>query len=380
MARTVYINQFSKFLPGELITNDEMEDYLGYIGGEFRSRSKSIILRNNKIKGRYYAMTKDGQDTHTNAQLAAEAVRNLAHDQFRLDQMDLLTCGTTTPDQLLPSHASMVHGELGIKPVETISFAGSCCTAVNGLKYAWMAVGAGLSENAVTVGSEKLSHWLRAQNFQEESEKLKQLEERPILAFEKDFLRWMLSDGAAAAQLSSTPNANGISLRIDHIDIISFANEIETCMYAGAEKDEDGSLKGWLSFNQSEWLDRSIFSLKQDTRILDEYIIRYGTRTIVDAFKKHQIDSAQIDWFLPHISSEFFRPKLADEMTKQGVHIPQEKWFLNLVSVGNIGSASILLALEELFHSGQLKKGQKLALIIPESARFNYANILLTVC
>ena len=372
MARTVYINQFSKFLPGELVTNDEMEDYLGYIGGEFRSRSKSIILRNNKIKSRYYAMTRDGQSTHSNAQLAAEAVRNLVNDQFSLDQIDLLTCGTTTPDQLLPSHASMVHGELGVKPIETISFAGSCCTAVNGLKYAWMAVSAGLSEHAVTVGSEKLSHWLRAQNFQEESEKLKQLEARPILAFEKDFLRWMLSDGAAAAQLSSQPNTDRISLRIDHIDIISFANEIETCMYAGAEKDEDGSLKGWLSFNQSEWLDRSIFSLKQDTRILDEHIIQYGTRTIAETFKKHQINSDDIDWFLPHISSEYFRPKLADEMTKQGIHIPQEKWFLNLVSVGNIGSASILLALEELFNSGNLKKGQKLALIIPESARFKF--------
>ena len=38
------------------------------------------------------------------------------------------------------------------------------------------------------------------------------------------------------------------------------------------------------------------------------------------------------------------------------------------------------LALEELFHSGKLSKGQKIAMIIPESARFTYANVLLTVC
>ncbi len=48
--------------------------------------------------------------------------------------------------------------------------------------------------------------------------------------------------------------------------------------------------------------------------------------------------------------------------------------------VGNVGSASIFLALEELMYSGKLRKGQKIALIIPESARFTYANILLTVC
>ncbi len=57
-----------------------------------------------------------------------------------------------------------------------------------------------------------------------------------------------------------------------------------------------------------------------------------------------------------------------------------EKWFLNLTKVGNVGSASIFLALEELLYSGKLEKGNKIALIIPESARFSYANVLLTVC
>lgn len=380
MTRTVYINNFSKFLPGDPISNDDMETYLGFIGGEMRSRSKSIILRNNKIKTRYYAVTKEGKSTHTNFQLAAEAVKNLAGDQFQMEMIDLLTCGTTTPDQLLPSHASMVHGELGVKPLEAISFAGSCCSSMNALKYAWMAVGSGLSEYAVTVGSEKLSHWMQAQNFQEEAEKLMRLDQQPIVAFEKDFLRWMLSDGAAAALLTSQPNTAGISLRIEYIDIVSFANEVETCMYAGGEKAPDGSLRGWLSYDQNAWLEESLFSLKQDTRILDQYIIQLGTRTISETFKKYKIRAEDIDWFLPHISSEYFRPKLDLEMQSVDIHIPQEKWFLNLSQVGNIGSASILVALEELFHSGQLQKGQKLALIIPESARFSYANVLLTVC
>ena len=35
--------------------------------------------------------------------------------------------------------------------------------------------------------------------------------------------------------------------------------------------------------------------------------------------------------------------------------------------------------LEELFHSGKLKKGDQLLMMIPESARFNYGYVLLTV-
>jgi 3-oxoacyl-[acyl-carrier-protein] synthase-3 len=36
--------------------------------------------------------------------------------------------------------------------------------------------------------------------------------------------------------------------------------------------------------------------------------------------------------------------------------------------------------LGELLKSGKLVKGQKIALTVPESARFSYANALLTVC
>ena len=377
MTNPVYINSIARFLPGNPVSNDEMEQYLGFIGGDMRTKSKAIILRNNKITTRYYAITREGVSTHTNYQLAAEAVRSL---KFPLQEVDLLTCGTTTPDQLLPSHAAMVHGELNTKPVEIASFSGSCCSGVHALKFAWMSIQTGQAKTAVTTGSEKLSTWMQARNFKEEAEQLKQLEQTPILSFEKDFLRWMLSDGAAAALLQGTPNQQGISLRIEYIDSVSFANEIETCMYAGAEKSEDGSLKGWLSFEQSEWLSKSVFSLKQDTRLLDKHIIRLGTKTIADTFAKHGINHHEIDWFLPHISSEFFRNKLAVQMEEHGIGIPQEKWFLNLTRVGNVGSASILLALEELFNSGQLKKGQKIAMIIPESARFSYANVLLTVC
>jgi 3-oxoacyl-[acyl-carrier-protein] synthase-3 len=380
MNRPVYITRLARFLPGDPVGNDEMEQYLGFVGGNFRSKSKPIILRNNKITTRYYALDKNGQTTYSNAQMTAEAVRGLFSNDFPVSKMELLACGTTTADQFLPSHASMVHGELKSPPVEAIGFSGSCCSGVNAMKYAWISVMSGLFRCAVTTGSERMSHWMRANNFREEAEKLKKLEENPILGFEKDFLRWMLSDGAAAALLTDQPNSGSLSLRIEYIDIVSFANQVETCMYAGAEKNSDGSLRGWADFDQEEWLRKSVFSLKQDTRLLDEHIIQLGTATIADSFHKHKVTPGDIDWFLPHISSEYFRSKLDNQMRLHGIEIPQEKWFLNLTRVGNVGAASILLALEELLHSGKLQKGQQIAFIVPESARFTYANALLTVC
>ncbi|HEX8517646.1 MAG TPA: beta-ketoacyl-ACP synthase III [Bacteroidia bacterium] len=378
MNKAVYINRIAKFLPGNPVSNDDMEEYLGYVDGR-KSRSKSIVLRNNKITKRYYSRDKEGNSTHSNAELTAEAVKALCTDGFKLEDIELLTSGTTSPDQILPAHGVMVHGLLKARPIEAITFSGSCCSGMNALKYAYMSVLTGNTNNAVTTGSEKLSTWLSAQSYESEAQKLKELENDPMLAFEKDFLRWMLSDGAAAALLSNEPNKEGLSLKIEWIEICSFANEVDACMYVGSDKDENGNLRGWSEFTPAEWLEKSIFAMKQDPRMLDKYIAQLGTKKYVELFKKHNVNPQSIDWFLPHISSEFFRKKVDDEMVKYGVQLPQEKWFVNLSTVGNIGSASIFIALEELMNSGKLKKGQKIALTVPESARFSYANALLTV-
>lgn len=376
----VYINDISVYLPGNPVSNSEMEEYLGFVDGTISSKSKPVILRNNKITNRHYALDKQGNSTHSNAELTYEAIKGLANEHFKLSDIELLTCGTTTPDQFLPSHASMVHGKLKQHEIEAISFSGSCCSGMNALKYAYMSVLTGNSNNAVTTGSERFSQWMLANNFKEEIAKIKEIEENPILAFEKDFLRWMLSDGSAAVLTSNKPNEKGISLKIEWIEICSFANEVETCMYMGGEKATDGDIKGWATFKQKDWLEKSLFSIRQDVKLLDVYIAQLGTKKYVELFKKHNVDPKSIDWFLPHISSEYFRSKVDDEMKKYGVELPQEKWFVNLSQVGNIGSASIFIALGELFKSGKLQKGQKIALTVPESARFSYANALLTVC
>src|SRR3954470_19468493 len=108
----VYINKTSKFLPNEPVANNDMEEYLGYINGK-PSKSKSIVLRNNAITNRYYALAKGGRSTHTNAQMTALAVRELFdNDAEKLKEIQLLACGPSSPDQMMPSHGVMAHGWL----------------------------------------------------------------------------------------------------------------------------------------------------------------------------------------------------------------------------------------------------------------------------
>lgn len=376
----VYLTKAAKFLPNDPVSNDDMEQYLGMVDGK-PSKARRIVLRRNGIKQRYYALDKDGNTTHTNVQMAANAVRGLLDDHLSLDDIDLLSCGTATPEQILPSHGVMVHGELGgTKNIEVVSLAGSCCSGVDALKYAMMSVQLGLSKNAVVTASERVSAWMRASYFQKESEKLALLESQPMLSFDKEFLRWMLSDGAFALLLQGQPSDHAISLRIDWLEITSFANTNETCMYAGADKLPDGKLKGWADYPSEEWLSDSLFAIKQDTRLLAEHVVPLGVTYLLQLAEKHQFTPDDVDWFLPHLSSMFFKDKILEESKNRGFFIPEEKWFLNLPNVGNIGSASAFAMIEELLNSGNLKKGQKVLMMIPESARFSYCYCMMTVC
>jgi 3-oxoacyl-[acyl-carrier-protein] synthase-3 len=376
--RPVYITRLSKYLPNEPVGNDEIEQVLGMVN-EKPSKARAIVLRNNGIKTRYYAF-RNGKSTHSNTELAVNAIRGLFDDKVPMDEMQLLAAGTTTPDQLLPSHATMVHGALGVNHnVELMSATGACCIGMQAMKYAYMSIATGLTDTAVGAASEKASTWMHASRFQGEADNLSQLQENPIISFEKDFLRWMLSDAAGAALLQSEPNKDGLSLKIEWLEITSFAHEFETCMYAGAIKNEDGSLTGYNDLSVNDWANQSVFAFKQDTRLLGENIVPKGGQYLKQLMDKHNLTVDQVDYYLPHMSSEFFKKQILEHHKNIGLDIPEEKWFYNLTRVGNVGSASPYLMLEELMSSGKLKKGDRILVMVPESARFLYAYLYLTV-
>lgn len=374
----VYITKAAKYLPNEAVSNDEMEDYLGLIN-DTASKARRIILRNNKITSRYYAVDKTGKSTHNNAELTHNAIVQLFDENFTPQDLEVLSCGTSTPDVFLPSHAAMVHGLLKNKSVELNSSTGVCCAGMNSLKFGFLSIRSGNSKNAICTGSEKVSTWLNAQMYNHEAANLKSLEEQPIIAFKKDFLRWMLSDGAGAFLLENKPKGP-ISLKIEWMEAFSYAFELETCMYAGGDKLENGEIKSWSDYAPEHWLHESVFAIKQDVKLLDEFILAKGAESMSDAMSKNNIKPEHIDYFIPHVSSNFFVEGLKKGLTEKGIGMADEKWFMNLSRVGNVGSASIYLALEELMNSGNLKKGDRILLSVPESGRFSFAYAYLTVC
>lgn len=377
MEQKVFITKTASFFPNMPVSNDEMEDYLGLIGGK-KSRVRSIILRQNGIKRRYYALDKKQHITHTNAEMAALSIKKMLPEDKQRDAVQVLACGTSTPDLMLPSQASMVHGATFNHPMEIYSLAGVCMTSIAALKTAYMSIMSGNSINAVCSTSELVSPVLLSKFFNEEYSFLKEIEENPIIAFNKDFLRFMLSDGAACCYLQKEMSGE-MSLEINWIETISFANQYPACMYMWGDYNESGLLRSWKEFDGKEMGEKSVWCIKQDVKLLNEVVIPLFVDAIEIAFKKHNVSPDNIDYVIPHISSMYFYNVLAKEIENRGIDMKTDKWFTNLTTVGNIGSVSIFAGLDELVHSGRLVDDNKILLLVPESGRFTYGVVLLTV-
>jgi len=376
MSESVYITSLGKFLPGPPISNDEMEDHLGMIGAK-PSRLRARILKQNGILSRHYAIDREGRVNYWNSDLAARAALDaIRRSELTPAEIEMLVAATSQSDLLAPGFASLAHGQLRLPPCEIASLSGVCASGVMALKYAAQSIRCGERRNALVCASEFTSRFFRRGLFEETRE----FKEEGRVPFDAEFLRWMLSDGAGAATLESRPNARGLSLRIDWIDLVSYADRLDVCMYAGANKDGERRLgRSWHDYPSfTAAAEDGAILLKQDIHILDN-IVKLGVARYFELIEQGRFRPDEIDRLVCHYSSHIFRGKIIELLERGGGMIPEERWFTNLYTKGNTGAASLFIMLEELFNEGHLKPGQKILCMVPESGRFVVSFMLLTV-
>ena len=367
----VYITGIGAFLPNKPIDNNQMEDYLGLINGK-KSGVKERILKQNGIKSRYYALDKNQESTHSNAELAANAIE-IALDKSGANatEIELLSTGTTQGDLPVPGFASMVHALTDFKKCELASFQSVCASGMMALKTAFSQIKFKEKQEAVAVGSEFASRLFKGSRFDGQKQQ--------SVPFDTEFLRWMLSDGAGAMVLSNKKNTKGLSLRIDWMELKSHANEFPVCMFTGKNDNKNEKEPTWLDYPDYESASKAgAINLKQDIRLLDK-VIQVGVAHYFELIDKGMVNPDKTDWLCCHYSSEYFKKPIKDLMTKGGALISDEKWFSNLTTKGNTGAASIYIMLEELLYSGKLKAGETILCMVPESGRFITSFMQLTV-
>ncbi len=352
-----------------------MADYIGHLSPQ-AERMGRLVLRQNRIATRHYAMKPDGSTDWTIARMLAEASRNaLADAEIDPKAIGYLATSTTQNDLMVPGLASQLHGELGLPPIETASMQSVCASSMMALKSAWLQIRAGEHRAALVGGGEFASRYFRPGFYHGTDSML----EDGSLPSDAGFLRWTLSDGAAAVLIEDRPASRGLSLRIDWVSLRSFADRFEPCMTAGAVRGDDRALTPWSHHTDIGAAARAgAFQLRQDVdalyRMLPVWLGEF--MRLVD---EGRIEPDAVDWFAIHYSAHSLREEMVRLATKAGCMIPEERWFSNLATKGNVGAASIFMILDDLLRSGNLAEGQQVLCAVPESGQCVMAYAGMTV-
>lgn len=373
--KEVFITGLGAFLPGAPVDNDVMEDYLGLVFGK-PSRYRAAALRQNRIRQRHYALDKAGTPLHSSAGMAAQAIQTAVEaSEATPRDIGFLASAATLGDGLVPGLASHIHAALGLEQsVEIANFTSVCASALMALKSAQLQLRGGEHACAVVSGSEFASRYFRPGHYE------------PVAAFraagavppEADFLRFTLSDGAGAALLQTRPNDRQLSLKIHWIDLRSFAHRFAPCMTGGMVRQAEGWC-GWGDYGDPQAaVAAGALVLRQDFALL-ERMLPVWVAHYLELIEQGRIVPDKIDHVCSHYSSHALWDAMTALLRRAGAMIDESKWFTNLYTKGNTGTAAIFIMLEELYRSGKLRRGQNILCHVPESGRCLNGFMLLEV-
>ena len=368
----VFIAGTGFHLPGEPVDNEGMDAYIAPIN-RISGRIKQRILAENGIRTRHYAIDPGGRTRESNAQMAAAAVRAALVDAKReLSQVDLLACGTSGGDSIMPGFANMVQGELGAPPMHTHTSIGVCASSLGALAFAAGQVQQRDARWALAVGSDLPSRMFKSTRFAPRGYDAD---------FNAHFLRWMLSDGAGALLLAHREQL-GVDgddtprLRLKWVHQKSFSGDHPACMQLGLNLE---GTRSYLDYDSSSAAEADgALALRQDIRLLPN-LFDIAIHEYAGLVQHGMVDPQRVDHFLCHYSSERFRPVVDELMHKAGLAIAQERWWTNLATRGNTGAASLFVMLSEFLRTHELEEGAQIFCFVPESGRFTVAYALFEV-
>lgn len=362
----VYVANTASFMPGEPVDNDGMDRFIGSIN-KMSGRIKNRILAENGIRSRHYALDEQGRSLHSVTSMGAAVANVLTANR---EAPGFLAAATTGGDCAAPGLANLIQGELHLPPMETLSVSGICAASMGALNAAAQAVQCGSVDSAIALASEFPSRLFKASRFQNRE---------ADIDFDAHFLRWMLSDGAGGVMLTHQPAKSGVSLKLKWIHQKSFSGDMPTCMQVGMS--QGNVLPGYMDYPTLADAEKvGAVDLRQNIRILPN-LFDLGLHEYARLVEAGHVDPDQVSWFLCHYSSERFKPMMASLMQDAGIAIAPEKWFSNLATKGNTGSASIFIMLDEFLKSKteSLQVGEQIFGFVPESGRFSVAYFLLEV-
>lgn len=292
--------------PDGILTNADLEKIV--------ETSDEWITTRTGIKQRHKAA-----DNEYTSQFGVKAANQaLERAGLKAEDIDIILCATTTPDQIMPSTGALIQAQIGATNAAGMDVFAACSGFLYGLTMVESMIRTGQIRHALVIGAEVLTKYV---DYTDRSTCV------------------IFGDGAGAAVVGAVPEGKGILATKIRSD-----GRYEEQLFAPG-----GGTKLGTSHQTID--DRlHFFKMKGNE------LFKVAVRSMAD-ISKEMLDKAgytvdDVDLVIPHQANQRITDAVASRLG-----VPEEKVYSNIAQHGNTSSASIPIALDECIEQGKVKEG-----------------------
>jgi 3-oxoacyl-[acyl-carrier-protein] synthase III len=309
MDKKVGIIGIGSYVPEKTLTNFDLEKMVD-------TTDKWIVERTGISERR---IAEDSMATSDMAVKAAEQA--IINANIKPEDIDLIIVATVTPDQFFPSTACIVQNRIKAVKAAAYDISAACSGFIYAMSNAWQYIKTGIYKKVLIIGADALS-------------KITDWEDRNTCV--------LFGDGAGAFVLSEVEEGGILSTHMGSDGTGAEHLTCPACFFSPEEEEKRHGKKHTTCMNGGE-------------------VFKFAVKIMPYAFEKalegadRKVD--QVDWFLPHQANL----RIIEAAAKK-FNISMDKFIVTLQKFGNTSSSSIPIALDECVKSGQIKKGDTLAM------------------
>ena len=301
------------YVPSKVLSNADLEKMV--------DTSDEWILKRTGISERRIAQ----RDEYTSDMATKASKIAIERAGLETSDIDLVVCATVTPDYFnMPATACIISDKLGIKNVQAFDISAACSGFVYALSVAKAFIESGMKKHILIIGAEKFSS---------------------IVDYTDRSTCILFGDGAGAAVISATKNRDEAFIDVHASADGSYSDFLVTpapgCVYPVSQQ----VIEQGLNFVQMKG--NETFKLAVKTL----------TKDVKDILTKNEIKSEDIPHFIPHQANYRIIKAVGDSLKMK-----EEQVVVTVGKYGNTSAASIPMAINDIYESGRLKKGELMLL------------------
>lgn len=301
------------YVPEKILTNEDLERMV--------DTSDEWITKRTGIKERHIA-AKDEFTSDMGVKAAEQAITRAG---IAKEEIDLVVCATISPDYFnMPSTAVLIAAKLGLPTVMAFDISAACTGFVYALSVAKAFIESGMKKNVLVIGAEKLS---------------------AITDYSDRTTCILFGDGAGAAVLSATERREEGILDIhtgadgNYADLLMTPNGGSGSAHDALDAEAAGC---YMQMKGNETFKVAVRTLTNDVKAL---------------LQENDMVADDIVHFVPHQANYRIIKAVGDAL-----NLRDDQVVLTVHKYGNTSGSSIPMAINDLYESGKLKRGEMMML------------------